>query len=150
MLFHHFIYATGVWLPPLAFQGPICLREDLFVALYMHHLDATSTFSQLPFYFKRQLAARFERTVIFPGWYIQELVEFAVKVWGIFGVRISNIWDSKYRRFALCVETNFPYRNHYCERLSLNKVIANVLEFWINMKDNLFYLVMDIECKQIL
>ncbi|CAB3236660.1 unnamed protein product [Arctia plantaginis] len=60
----------GNWLPELVFQGPACLREDLFVSLYIHHLNRPSTFRDLPDYFKRQLAARLERTVIFPGKYI--------------------------------------------------------------------------------
>ncbi|XP_075977962.1 uncharacterized protein LOC142977760 [Anticarsia gemmatalis] len=60
-------WQKGNWLPELAYEGPVCLREDLFAALYMHHLDATSIFHKLPYYFKRQLVARLERIVIFPG-----------------------------------------------------------------------------------
>ncbi|KAJ8731553.1 hypothetical protein PYW07_004717 [Mythimna separata] len=57
----------GDWLPELAYRGPLCLRQDLFTALYIHHLEAAPTFRQLPDYFKRQLCARFDRIVIFPG-----------------------------------------------------------------------------------
>uniref|UniRef100_A0A2H1VVY2 SFRICE_007402 n=1 Tax=Spodoptera frugiperda TaxID=7108 RepID=A0A2H1VVY2_SPOFR len=67
-------YTVQLWkrqkgdkLPDLAYQCPPCLRQDLFTALYLHHLDAPPTFRMLPDYFKRQLAARLQRTVIFPG-----------------------------------------------------------------------------------
>ncbi|KAH9636001.1 hypothetical protein HF086_005853 [Spodoptera exigua] len=56
----------GDKLPNLAYQGPPCLRQDLFTALYIHHLEAPPTFRMLPDYFKRQLAARLQRTVVFP------------------------------------------------------------------------------------
>uniref|UniRef100_A0A2A4JX54 Cyclic nucleotide-binding domain-containing protein n=1 Tax=Heliothis virescens TaxID=7102 RepID=A0A2A4JX54_HELVI len=58
----------GDWLPELAYQAPLCLRQDLFTALYIHHLEAPPTYRRLPDYFKRQLCARFSRVVIFPGW----------------------------------------------------------------------------------
>ncbi|KAF9415416.1 hypothetical protein HW555_006943 [Spodoptera exigua] len=67
-------YTVQLWkrqkgdkLPNLAYQGPPCLRQDLFTALYIHHLEAPPTFRMLPDYFKRQLAARLQRTVVFPG-----------------------------------------------------------------------------------
>lgn len=57
----------GDWLPELVYQAPLCLRQDLFTALYIHHLEAPPTYRRLPDYFKRQLCARFSRVVIFPG-----------------------------------------------------------------------------------
>ncbi|KAJ0176782.1 hypothetical protein K1T71_007961 [Dendrolimus kikuchii] len=57
----------GNWLPGLAQQAPVCLREDLLGALYMHHLETPPLFRQLPRYFTRQLVARLKRIVIFPG-----------------------------------------------------------------------------------
>ncbi|XP_045772841.1 uncharacterized protein LOC123872557 [Maniola jurtina] len=57
----------GNWLPELAQHAPHCLREDLFGALYIHHLKTVPIFRDLPEYFKRQLVARFRRVVIFPG-----------------------------------------------------------------------------------
>ncbi|CAG9562075.1 unnamed protein product [Danaus chrysippus] len=58
----------GNWLPELAQQAPQCLREDLLGSLYLHHLLTTPLFSDLPVYFNRQLVARLQRVVIFPGW----------------------------------------------------------------------------------
>ncbi|XP_069359581.1 uncharacterized protein [Maniola hyperantus] len=57
----------GNWLPELAQYAPHCLREDLFGALYIHHLKTVPLFRDLPEYFKRQLVARFRRVVVFPG-----------------------------------------------------------------------------------
>ncbi|XP_063825927.1 uncharacterized protein LOC135075413 [Ostrinia nubilalis] len=57
----------GNWLPELAHQAPQCLREDLLSALYMHHLKMPSLFKNMPHYFSRQLVARFQRVVLFPG-----------------------------------------------------------------------------------
>nr|XP_037868548.1 uncharacterized protein LOC101743360 isoform X2 [Bombyx mori] len=57
----------GNWLPELAGQAPVCLREDLMEALYMHHLTAPPLFQKLPQYFRRQLVSRLQRIVIFPG-----------------------------------------------------------------------------------
>nr|XP_032517842.1 LOW QUALITY PROTEIN: uncharacterized protein LOC116770465 [Danaus plexippus plexippus] len=60
----------GNWLPELAQQAPQCLREDLLGSLYLHHLLTTPLFSDLPVYFNRQLVARLQRVVIFPGKFI--------------------------------------------------------------------------------
>ncbi|XP_072948799.1 uncharacterized protein [Epargyreus clarus] len=60
----------GNWLPELAQQAPQCLREDIFGALYIHHIQTLSVFHNLPPYFIRQLVARLNRVVIFPGKFI--------------------------------------------------------------------------------
>nr|XP_049707437.1 uncharacterized protein LOC110381372 isoform X2 [Helicoverpa armigera] len=57
----------GERLPDLAYKAPTCLRHDLFSELYIHHLEAPATFRQLPYFFKRQLAARLNRMTVFPG-----------------------------------------------------------------------------------
>ncbi|XP_052757633.1 uncharacterized protein LOC113519257 [Galleria mellonella] len=57
----------GNWLPELAHQAPMCLREDLLSALYMHHIQTPPLFRLLPQYFARQLVARVQRIVIFPN-----------------------------------------------------------------------------------
>ncbi|VVC87363.1 unnamed protein product [Leptidea sinapis] len=58
---------SGNWLPELARQAPQCLQEDIFSALYMHHLETLPLFRELPLYFRRQLVTRLQRVVIFPG-----------------------------------------------------------------------------------
>ncbi|XP_050669459.1 uncharacterized protein LOC126968456 isoform X2 [Leptidea sinapis] len=60
----------GNWLPELARQAPQCLQEDIFSALYMHHLETLPLFRELPLYFRRQLVTRLQRVVIFPGKFI--------------------------------------------------------------------------------
>ncbi|XP_061716616.1 LOW QUALITY PROTEIN: uncharacterized protein LOC133524547, partial [Cydia pomonella] len=73
----------GNWMPELVLEAPLCLREDLYVALYSYHLqyfrDAAENltafvnlqdiplFRSQPAYFTRQLATRLHRVVICAG-----------------------------------------------------------------------------------
>ncbi|XP_063536007.1 uncharacterized protein LOC134745846 [Cydia strobilella] len=62
----------GNWMPELVVEAPLCLREDLYVALYAYHLQDIPLFRSQPAYFTRQLATRMHRVVICAG---RELIQ---------------------------------------------------------------------------
>ncbi|XP_047991920.1 uncharacterized protein LOC125230706 [Leguminivora glycinivorella] len=62
----------GNWMPELVKEAPLCLREDLYVALYSYHLHDIPLFRSQPAYFTRQLATRLNRVVICAG---RELIQ---------------------------------------------------------------------------
>ncbi|XP_063363927.1 uncharacterized protein LOC134652695 [Cydia amplana] len=57
----------GNWMPELVVEAPLCLREDLYTALYAYHLQDIPLFRSQPAYFTRQLATRLHRVVIRAG-----------------------------------------------------------------------------------
>ncbi|XP_063383590.1 uncharacterized protein LOC134669904 [Cydia fagiglandana] len=57
----------GNWMPELVVEAPLCLREDLYMALYAYHLQDIPLFRSQPAYFTRQLATRLHRVVIRSG-----------------------------------------------------------------------------------
>ncbi|KAM3962666.1 uncharacterized protein ACR2FA_003293 [Aphomia sociella] len=131
------------WLPELAHQAPMCLREDLLSALYMYHIQTPPLFQLLPHYFTRQLVARVQRIVVFPNkCIIQEgdifsciyfIHEREVEKWytDTIGERkmISLLTSNGYFGFIPGLFPNTPFQFSYYARTVVDLVYLKLSEW---------------------